>query len=81
MLSGQVPGTNSTPPRRLAGTSAGRATTTSAESGFYTAFDASEKPVVGVRQREWEAVADSEEAVVREMARCLGEIGEGRAPK
>jgi hypothetical protein len=45
------------------------------------AFDPSERAVVGVRQREWEAVADSEEGVVREMARCLREIREGRTPK
>ena len=45
------------------------------------AFDPSERPVVGARQREWQAVADSELGVVREMARCLREIAAGRAPK
>ncbi len=45
------------------------------------AFDPSERAVVGVRQREWTAIAESDVAVVREMARCLREIGEGRVPK
>ncbi len=45
------------------------------------AFDPSERPVVGLRKREWQAVALTEEGVVREMARCLREISEGRAPK
>lgn len=45
------------------------------------AFDPSERPVVGLRSREWTAIADSEEGVVREMARCLREIGHGRAPR
>jgi len=45
------------------------------------AFDRSERPVVGLRSREWTARAESEEAVVREMARCLRELGEGRAPR
>jgi hypothetical protein len=45
------------------------------------AFDPGERPVVGLRSREWTARAESEEAVVREMARCLREIGQGRAPK
>ena len=45
------------------------------------AFGPSERPVVGVRQREWQAIADSELGVVREMARCLQEIAAGRVPK
>lgn len=45
------------------------------------AFDPSERPVVGLRSREWTAIAESEEAVVLEMARCLREISEGRVPK
>lgn len=45
------------------------------------AFDPAERPIVGIRQREWTAIADSEVAVVREMARCLRLIGDGRAPK
>ena len=40
-----------------------------------------ERPVVGVRKREWTAVAGTEEAVVAEMARCLREIAAGRQPK
>lgn len=38
------------------------------------AYDPSERPVVGLRSREWTAVAESEEAVVREMTRCLREL-------
>ncbi len=45
------------------------------------AFDPSERPTVGLRSREWTAVAESEEGVVREMARCLAEIKAGRAPR
>ena len=44
------------------------------------AFDPRERPVVGVRKREWTAIAATEEGVVREMARCLREIREGRVP-
>ena len=44
------------------------------------AFDPSERAVIGVRSREWEAVATSEVGVVAEMARCLALIREGRAP-
>ncbi len=45
------------------------------------AFDPSERAVVGVRKREWTAVAPTELGVVREMARCLRERGEGRTPR
>ncbi len=45
------------------------------------AFDPSERPVVGIRKREWQAVAESEEEVVREMARCLRELRKGRVPR
>ena len=45
------------------------------------AFDPSEKPVVGKRSREWTAVGQTELAVVLVMARCLGELREGRWPK
>jgi hypothetical protein len=44
------------------------------------AFDPMEVAVVGVRMREWTAIAPTEEAVVAEMARCLGEISAGRVP-
>lgn len=44
------------------------------------AFDPSERPVVGLRRREWTAISETEEGVVREMARCLREIAEGRVP-
>jgi hypothetical protein len=44
------------------------------------AFDPREVPKVGHRSREWTAVAMTEEGVVREMARCLREIGAGRVP-
>ena len=45
------------------------------------AFDPSERLKVGLRSREWIARAESEEGVVREMARCLRELREGRAPR
>ena len=45
------------------------------------AFDPSERPKVGLRSREWTAVAPTELLVVREMARCLRAISEGRVPK
>jgi hypothetical protein len=45
------------------------------------AFDPSERAKVGLRSREWTAVAPTEEGVVREMARCLREISAGRVPK
>jgi hypothetical protein len=45
------------------------------------AFDTTEKAHIGRRSREWTAVAPSEERVILEMARCLREIGAGRAPK
>ena len=43
--------------------------------------DPSERPKVGLRSREWTAIASTEEGVVREMARCLRELGAGRAPR
>ena len=45
------------------------------------AFDPSERARIGVRSREWTAVAPTEVGVVREMARCLQEISAGRVPK
>jgi hypothetical protein len=45
------------------------------------AFDPSERAVVGVRSREWTAVASTEVEVVREMARCLRAMGQGKAPR
>ncbi len=45
------------------------------------AFDPSERPKVGLRSREWTAVAATEEGVVLEMARCLREIAAGRVPR
>jgi len=45
------------------------------------AFDPLERAVVGLRSREWTAVAQSEVEVVREMAPCLREIREGRVPE
>jgi hypothetical protein len=44
------------------------------------AFDPSERAVVGVRSREWTAVAPTEAEVIRELARCLRLIREGRVP-
>ena len=43
-------------------------------------FDQRDRPKIGHRTRAT-AVAPTEERVVREMARCLREIGEGRVPK
>ncbi len=45
------------------------------------AFDATERPNVGRRTREWTAVAPTQVRVIREMARCLGEFARGRVPK
>ena len=46
------------------------------------AADMTEKPADdGHRSRAWTAVAPTEVRVVREMARCLREIGEGRWPR
>lgn len=45
------------------------------------AFDRTERPKMGHRSHEWVAVASDEVGVVREMARCLVELGAGRIPK
>jgi hypothetical protein len=45
------------------------------------AFDPSESAVGGLRKREWTAIAQTEEAVIAEMARCFAEINAGRVPK
>ena len=45
------------------------------------AFDTRERPKAGHRSREWTAVAGSELEVVREMARCLRLISQGRVPE
>lgn len=45
------------------------------------AFDPSERPKVGIRQRERQAVGDTEVSVIEEMARCLCEIAAGRVPR
>ncbi|HVM29541.1 MAG TPA: hypothetical protein VM305_02040 [Candidatus Limnocylindrales bacterium] len=45
------------------------------------AYDPTERPKAGGRSREWTAVGRGEVDVVREMARCLREIGAGRAPR
>ena len=45
------------------------------------AFDPSETPTVGKRSREWTAVGPTELRCLREMARCLGELREGRWPE
>ena len=45
------------------------------------AFDPREVPKVGLRSREWTAVARTELGAVREMARCLREIGAGRVSR
>lgn len=63
------------------GTSARPSTTSSASKWALYAFDTTERVKIGKRSREWTAVAPTEEGVVREMARCLHEIREGRVPK
>ena len=45
------------------------------------AFDPSERAQMGVRTCEWTAVAATEVEVVRELARCLRLIPEGRMPE
>jgi hypothetical protein len=45
------------------------------------AFGPSERPTAGLRSREWTAVGTSELHVLREMAKCLRVISEGRMPK
>lgn len=45
------------------------------------AYDPREKPKVGLRSREWTAVAETELAVLEEMGRCLAAISEGRVPR
>jgi hypothetical protein len=45
------------------------------------AFDTTERPNVDRRSREWTAVGETEVACLREMARCLREISEGRMEK
>lgn len=45
------------------------------------AFDPKERAHMGRRSREWTAVGNTEVECVREMARCLRAISEGRAPK
>jgi hypothetical protein len=54
-----------------------------AERGEWTmyVFDPSQPPDMATRFREWTAAALTEVGVLREMARCLREIGGGRAPK
>jgi hypothetical protein len=44
------------------------------------AYDPRDKPRVGKRSREWTATGRTEVDCVREMARCLREIGAGRMP-
>jgi hypothetical protein len=45
------------------------------------AWDATERPVVGRRTREWTAVHPTQAGVLRELARCVAEISDGRAPR
>jgi hypothetical protein len=47
---------------------------------MYT-FDQTEKAHIGRRSREWTAVGNIEDECIREMARCVREISEGRVPK
>jgi len=45
------------------------------------AWDATERPKIGHRSREWTAIHPTQSGVLRAMARCLREIGEGRVPR
>ncbi len=45
------------------------------------AFDTTERAAIARRSREWTAVGQTEAECVREMARCLREIGEWRVPR
>jgi hypothetical protein len=45
------------------------------------AFDPSEVAKVGVREREWTAIGATELECLREMARCLRELGDGWVPR
>lgn len=45
------------------------------------AFHPSERARVGLRSREWTAIAESAKGVVRQMARCLRAIAAQRAPR
>jgi hypothetical protein len=45
------------------------------------AYDGRETPKVGKRSREWTAIGRTEVERVREMARCLREVSEGRVPR
>lgn len=45
------------------------------------AFDPKERPKVGRRSREWTSIGPSEVRCVRNMARCLRELSEGRVPR
>ena len=45
------------------------------------AFDPTERAKAGLRSREWTAVAASKLEVIREMARCLRLIRDGRVPE
>jgi len=47
----------------------------------YAYIPAESRRGVGHRTHEWTAVGQTELEVVREMARCLREIGEGRVPQ
>jgi hypothetical protein len=42
------------------------------------ALEQTENAHIGHRSREWTAVGNTEEECVREMARCLWQISEGR---
>lgn len=45
------------------------------------AFDPRERAKNGLRKREWTAVGQTEEQVIRSMAYCLREIAAGRVPQ
>jgi hypothetical protein len=76
-----APGMSSTTPCRQGWTLGSPSYHDERREWLLYAFDTTERPVVGLRSREWTAIAESEVGVVREMARCLWEIGAGRPPK
>ena len=45
------------------------------------AYDATERPKVERRTREWTAIGPTEAAVIRAMVTALRELSQGRVPK
>ncbi len=75
-----TPGTSCTTPNRGAGASGRPYHYPDRGTWEQHAFDPRERAQAGVRSHEWTAVAQSEVAVIRELARCLRLIREERVP-